>query len=125
MSVCELIHDETARFDPRRLERLCVEIGEDRAEHQAAEALDRINRALKGIERLGETQHRARLMARLAELIEASDKIGMSTLGRVARDVRYCARKADPNALAATLCRLERVGDRSIHAIFDLEGQHV
>ncbi|MEM9939847.1 MAG: hypothetical protein AAF768_13455, partial [Pseudomonadota bacterium] len=110
MSVSLLKHEERARFDPDRLEQLCRDVGEVQAEHEAADALDRINRALKGIEHLGEPEQKRRLLTRLNALIAASDKIGMSTLGRVARDVRHCARIDNRNALAATLSRLGRVG---------------
>ena len=49
----------------------------------------------------------------------------MATLAHVARDVRICLRRGDPVALSATLARLDRVGDRSIHAVFDLDDQMV
>ena len=123
MSVSLLKYQERARFDPDRLEQLCRAVGEIQAEHEAANALEKINAALKGIDFLGSPEDKRRLTIRLNALIEASDKIGMSTLGRVARDVRNCSRSGNQNALAATLSRLVRVGERSIHAIFDLDDQ--
>ncbi|MBF9032993.1 hypothetical protein HKCCE2091_01985 [Rhodobacterales bacterium HKCCE2091] len=122
--VSDLEHDETARFDPARLEQLCRDKGEARAETEAAEALDRIARLLGEISD-GDGLPQVRFAARVESLIAAADKIGMATLARVARDVRICLDRGDPVALAATRSRLGRVGERSIHAIFDLDDRIV
>jgi hypothetical protein len=50
-----------------------------------------------------------------------ADKIGMVTLARVAQDVGLCAGRSDAAALAATLARLTRIGDRSLSAVWDLQ----
>ncbi len=116
---------EVARFDPTRLEQLCREKGEAQAETEAAEALSVIGRLLRNMgpetERLGDQE----LGTYLDTLRSSADRIGMSTLARVAGDVRHCLDKGDHAALGATLARLYRVGDRSIHAIFDLDDQIV
>ncbi|MBF9029431.1 hypothetical protein HKCCE3408_03380 [Rhodobacterales bacterium HKCCE3408] len=116
---------EAARFDPTRLESLCITKGELQAETEAAEALDCINRLLEEVSPAAAPLGRMRLIARIDALIASADKIGMCTLTRVARDVRACLATNDPVALAATLARLSRVGERSMYAIFDLEDQSV
>lgn len=120
-SVARLRVDETARFDPEKLEDLCRVFGEQDAEDKVARALERIAALLGAIApgkpRLAPDGMRDPLEA----LIDASDLIGMATLARVARDVAACLRSGDAVALAATLARLQRVGDRSIHAVWDLE----
>ena len=120
-SVTELHPEEPARFNPDRLERLCAEIGEVRAEDEVARALEVINAQLQEIEAISPLTGAEALSIRLQALISASDHIGMATLARVGRNVQACLARGDTVALAATHSRLVRVGDRSIHAIWDLE----
>ncbi|TBX20512.1 hypothetical protein [Nioella sediminis] len=117
--VSRLRPEEPARFNPERLELLCDEIGEIRAEHEVASALQAINLHLQNIRCLHPVG--ADLLRPVRNLAAASDRIGMATLARVARDVLACIGSGDPVALAATHARLLRVGERSIHAIWDLE----
>ena len=112
---------ESARFDPERLEDLCRRIGEIRAEREVARALDRIATTLDALPRLVSEGDSAVLRAALATLGRDADRIGMATLARVAGDVLRCLETGDTVALAATSARLSRVGDRSIHAIWELE----
>ena len=113
--------EEPARFNPDRLERLCDEVGEIRAEHEVACALKAISAQLQDIRHLCPIRTGSDLMTPVRALAAASDRIGMATLARVARDVLACASSGDLVALAATYARLLRVGERSIHAIWDLE----
>ena len=71
--------------------------------------------------RLRATDRRDDLAAALAAVIRDAQLIGMATLARVGRHVLDCLDSGDPTALAATLARLDRIGDRSIHAVWDLE----
>lgn len=116
---------EVARFDPGRLEQLCEEKGEAQAETEAAEALSTIGQLLRRIDPDASAMTDAEFFGKIEELHIAADRIGMSTLARVARDVQHCLAHGDPVAFSATLARLYRVGDRSIHAIFDLEDQTI
>ncbi|PIV76821.1 MAG: hypothetical protein COW55_00090 [Rhodobacteraceae bacterium CG17_big_fil_post_rev_8_21_14_2_50_65_11] len=113
--------EEPARFNPDRLELLCKEVGEVRAEHEVASALEVISRRLRDIRDIDPWCDAPSLAGLVRALIAASDRIGMATLSRVARDVQRCAARRDAVALAATYMRLLRVGDRSIKAIWDLE----
>ncbi|MEM9320556.1 MAG: hypothetical protein AAGA70_16350 [Pseudomonadota bacterium] len=116
---------EVARFDPGRLEELCREKGEVQAESEAAMALGEIGEILRDLTPADHGLHDAVVARRIDRLADAADRIGMSTLARVAADVRSCIDCGDVVAYAATLARLYRVGDRSIHAIFDLDDQIV
>ena len=116
---------EVARFDPARLEQLCREKGEAQAEAEAAEALSVIGRLLRNMNKDSLNLGHRELGEYIDTLRHSADRIGMSTLARVAGDVRHCLDAGDHAALYATLARLHRVGDRSIHAIFDLDDQIV
>ena len=50
-----------------------------------------------------------------------ADQIGMNDLSRVAGDVTRCIDARDAVALAATLSRLQRIGERSLTAIWDMQ----
>ena len=66
-------------------------------------------------------QGRAALIRRGRALARAATGLGMGRLAQVAQDVVAAALAGDAAARAATLARLERVGDRSLHAIWDLQ----
>jgi hypothetical protein len=120
--VTELPLGEPARFNPGQLEKLCETLGEARAESELAKALDRLARLLAEIDRLSAaTLDPAHLEPILAALVHDAHLIGMATLARVGRHVLDCLDSGDAIALKATLARLIRVGDRSIHAVWDLE----
>lgn len=112
---------EPVRLDAEVLEALCGELGPVSAEAIISGALEELAVRLSDLaplyraDRLGE-------LARIAQsLTGIASQIGLHTLARVARDVCHCAIVGDRTALAATLCRLERIGDRSLVAIWDHE----
>lgn len=119
--VTELPLGEPARFNPGQLEKLCDRLGELRAEAEVACALDRLSTLMDEVTRIGRHGDHDELEEVLAALVRDAGLIGMATLSRVGRNVLDCLDTGDPTALAATLARLERVGDRSIHAVWDLE----
>lgn len=119
--ITELRVEEPARFNPEKLEDLCKRIGDTQAEAEVALALERIAAFLDTLPEVTARCTVAELASALDAVIADADLIGMATLGRVTRDVRACLDSGDTVALAATLSRLDRVGDRSIHAVWDLE----
>jgi hypothetical protein len=119
--VTELPLGEPAGFNPSQLELLCDRLGEQRAEAEVAHALDRLAKLLGEIEPLKRRGEHGALEKVLAALVRDARLIGMATLAQAGRHVLDCLESGDPIALAATLARLERVGDRSIHAIWELE----
>lgn len=113
--------EEAAHFDPAMLESLCLRIGETRAEAEVARALERISTTLSALETLAEHAAAPLLAAALRSMIRDAELIGMTSLARVAGQVLACQRSGDPVSRAATLARLVRVGDRSMHAVWELE----
>lgn len=120
-AVIRLLPEEPARFNPDMLEALCRRIGETRAEAEVARALERISTTVAALDTLATDADAALLAAALRSLIRDADIIGMVTLARVSRSVLCCLGSGDRLAYCATLARLERVGRRSIHAVWDLE----
>ncbi|WP_439136527.1 hypothetical protein [Roseicyclus sp.] len=119
--VTDLPLGEPARFNPSQLELLCDHLGEHRAEAEVAYALERIAKSLTEIGCVKLRADREALEKVLASLVGDARLIGMATLAQAGRHVLDCLDHGDPIALAATLARLERVGNRSIDAIWDLE----
>ncbi|MEM7722984.1 MAG: hypothetical protein AAF376_11470 [Pseudomonadota bacterium] len=119
--VSELPLGEPARFNPAQLEALCARVGEVRAETEVAFALDRISTQLMALTPTANGGDGKELQVLLRKLVDDANLIGMATLARVAQDVLNCLATGDATAFAATFARLDRVGDRSIHAVWDLE----
>jgi hypothetical protein len=119
--VTELRPEEPARFNPEKLEDLCRQIGEARAEAEVARALERISMTLAALPSLRDGSERPLLRAAVTSLVRDADLIGMATLARVARHVLDALEGGDGVALSSTVARLSRVGDRSIHAVWELE----
>lgn len=119
--ITQLPLGEPARFNPGQLENLCDRLGDLRAEAEVAQALDRLAALLEEVARMGRNGDATALEQVLAALVHDAHLIGMATLAGVGRDVLECLASGDPTALAATTARLARVGDRSMHAIWDLD----
>lgn len=119
-TITELSPEEPARFNPECLEELCLKIGEVRAEAEVALALHRISELLPKLDAMLRIDEPG-FAGAVAQVGRDAELIGMATLGRVARSVLDSHASANHVALAATLARLGRVGERSIHAVWDLE----
>jgi hypothetical protein len=119
--VTELPLGEPAGFNPGQLEILCEKLGEQRAEAELALALSRLANLLVQIGSLERGGDYLVLERSLAALVNDARLIGMATLAQAGRNVLDCLDSGDPIALAATMARLGRVGDRSLHAVWDLE----
>lgn len=119
--VTELPLGEPAGFNPGQLELLCEKLGEQHAEAELALALNRLANLLGQIGSLQRGGDYVVLETSLAALVTDARLIGMATLAQAGRNVLDCLDSGDPIALAATLARLDRVGDRSLHAVWDLE----
>jgi hypothetical protein len=118
--ITKIAPNEPTRFNPECLEDLCHEMGEVRAEAEVAMALHRISETLPNLDALLQSDAQ-RFLARTDQVAIDAERIGMATLARVARNVVDAYASDNPTALAATLARLNRVGERSIHAVWDLE----
>lgn len=117
-----LAQTENVRLDPDRLEALYDELGEAGAEDVVCRAMEELAVRLSMIERLYRTEQVQDMRRATRALIGIADQIGMPTVRRVARDVTTCIDSNDQVALAATLTRLMRIGERSLTEIWDMQG---
>ncbi|MDV7144056.1 hypothetical protein R3X27_15310 [Tropicimonas sp. TH_r6] len=116
-----LNHEEQVRLDPDSLESLYAELGPAGAENVVCRAMEELALRLADLAALHRTGQLDELTRVARSLIAISSQVGLASFARVARDVADCAEGDDPIALGATLCRLERIGDRSLTAVWDLQ----
>jgi predicted pyridoxine 5'-phosphate oxidase superfamily flavin-nucleotide-binding protein len=72
-------------------------------------------------DRLYRTSDWQELRKNSRSLIAIADQVGLQKMAAVANDVMSAVDQADPVAIAATLTRLIRVGERSLTAIWDVQ----
>lgn len=120
-----LIHEEPIRLDPDSLESLYAQLGPAGAENVVCRAMEELALRLADLA----TLHRAGRLPELSRvarsLIAIAEQVGLEGFARVAGDVAQCANAADTVALGATICRLERIGDRSLTAVWDMQDPQV
>lgn len=117
----KLTYDEPVRLDAESLESLYSELGPAGAENVVCRAMEELALRLNettALHRNGDWEELARLARSMGAI---SRQVGLSSFARVANDVAKCASAGDPIALGATICRLERIGDRSLTAVWDIQ----
>ncbi|NNE53451.1 MAG: hypothetical protein HKN30_13750 [Sulfitobacter sp.] len=120
MGVLQLKPTEQVTVDPDRLGALYHQLGEAGAEDVVCRALEELAQRLGQCDRLYRDRDWTKLRKNSRSLIAIAEQIGMGGLARVAKDVTQCLDRGDGIAVAATLSRLIRVGERSLTAVWDL-----
>lgn len=104
---------------------LYQELGETGAGDIVCRAMEELTHRLTEADR----QYRAALFVDLRKtvrsLVGIADQVGMRGLAHGAVHVVDCIDQGDPVALAATLARLMRLGERSLTAVWDLQDMSI
>lgn len=122
--MCEIFEirlSETVQLDQARLDMLFTQLGDAGAETVMCRAMEELAVRLSQCDTLWRAQNKMQLRKHSRSLIAIADQIGMETLARVAGDVTDCVDVKDDVALAATLSRMLRIGERSLAAIWSME----
>ena len=119
--VTRLTPHEDVYVDHDRLGALYVQLGEHSAEDVVCRAMEELALRLAHCDRLYRADEMQELRKSVRSLVAIAEQIGMQAMGRVADDVMTCIDRGDNIALAATLGRLMRTGERSLTAIWDLQ----
>ncbi|MCX8507494.1 MAG: hypothetical protein ORN49_01215 [Rhodobacteraceae bacterium] len=115
-----LRHEEGVRLEADPLVALVSELGAGAAEQRICRAMTDLEARLTLVQRRGD-EGRTDLMAAEARQVAAQAwNMGLASLARVAHDVANTAEAGDHPALAATVARLVRVGERSLAAVWEL-----
>lgn len=118
-NILTVVHTETVRLDPDKLSDLYQELGERGAEDVVCRAIEELAVRLTHCERLWRHNDMPNLRKSARSLIAISDQIGMTAMSLIAKDVTTAIDAEDQPAVASTLFRLIRVGERSLTAIWD------
>ncbi|WP_172977991.1 MULTISPECIES: hypothetical protein [unclassified Roseovarius] len=116
---------EVAQLDQGRLEQLYLQLGEAGAEDVVCRALEELAVRLSHTERCYRSDRVQDMRKSARSLIAIAEQVGMSKLARVARDVTQSIDLHDRVAIAATLSRLLRIGETSLHEIWDVQDYSV
>ncbi|MCA0941521.1 hypothetical protein LCM08_16025 [Salipiger pacificus] len=116
---------EKAGLDPQPLEEIFARLGPSDAENALCRAMEELAYRLGELDRVhaqGRWQEASRHARELGGIAKC---LGMCSVARISEDVLTCLDDGDLVALAATVARLGRVGERSLYAIWDMEDQGV
>jgi hypothetical protein len=117
--ITKLTLEEPVRLDPDRLGALYSQLGEVGAEDVICRAMEELAVRMAHCERLHRQSNWLELRKSARSLVAIADQIGMHMLSRVATDVTMAIDVNNTVAIASTLARLLRIGERSLTAIWD------
>ncbi|WP_432689856.1 hypothetical protein [Pseudooceanicola sp. C21-150M6] len=113
--------DEPVRVDQQCLTALVDELGADEAGDVLFRAMEELAVRLSVADSLYTEGQADGLKRAVGSLCRIAGQIGLHEVCRVGADVTGCLDAGDPVAVAATFARLQRVCDRSLTAIWDMQ----
>jgi len=119
-AVLRMEHKEQIRLDREQLEALYASLGPTGADMVLGNALEDLALTLARLARHDREGRTDALRTDLRQLIALARQVGMTLLARVARDVLDLSESNDTAAFAATMARLERIGEDSLFAVWDI-----
>lgn len=120
-AVFDLKHEENVRLDRSQLEVLYHSLGPIGADKVVNHALEEIAVALSRATKEYREGRLDDLRVSVRGLIAVAQQVGMTTLARVGRDVQELSASYDAAAFGAAMARLERIGETSLVAVWDLQ----
>ncbi|SMX30650.1 hypothetical protein [Actibacterium lipolyticum] len=119
--ITKLWQDEALRMDPERLAAIYVDMGEARAQVAVSRAMEDLAITLERIKGLARVGRLADLAEKALRVRDIAEPLGLSSLSKAAANLAEVGGTKNPVALAATLARLERVANRSLKMVWDLQ----
>lgn len=116
---------EQVSVDQERLGTLYAQLGEAGAEDVVCRAMEELALRMSHCDRLFRESNWDELRKNSRSLIAIADQVGLQKLAVVARDVMCAIDQHDEVAVAATLTRLIRIGERSLTAIWDTQDMSI
>lgn len=120
-AIAMLWRDEPLLMDPERLAGIYVEMGEARAQAAVSCAMEELAVTMERLRGLLRTGRRRALSDAALRIRDIAEPLGLSSLAQVAGDVAAVADRGDAAALGAVTARLERVSNRSLKMVWDLQ----
>lgn len=112
---------EPIQLDQVRLNALYAQLGSEGAQSVVCRAMEELAARLAECDTLWRAKNYEHLRKQARSLTAIADQIGMDRLAQVAGHVTTSIDAEDEIALAATLSRLLRIGERSLTAIWTME----
>lgn len=125
MQVLQMRPTERVCVDQERLGSLYQQLGESDAEDVVCRAMEELALRISHCDRLYRTSDWLELRKNSRSLIAIAEQVGLQKLAAVATDVMQSVDQNDEVAIAATLTRLVRVGERSLTAIWDTQDMSI
>lgn len=125
MQVLQMRPTEQVCVDQERLGTLYKQLGETDAEDVVCRAMEELALRISHCDRLYRTSDWLELRKNSRSLIAIAEQVGLQKLAAVANDVMQSVDQNDEVAIAATLTRLVRVGERSLTAIWDTQDMSI
>ena len=119
MQIKELIPFEPIWVNTDLLNGLGQRLGFEDAELLVNAAMEELAELLYLTDALWSDGDFDRLKKNVKRISTLSESVGMHVLAQIARDVDGLCGTGDKHALAATMARMRRVGERSLMAIWD------
>lgn len=119
--VLRLQHSEPVQLDRSQLQVLYEQLGPAGADGVVSDAMEEISGGLAHAASDYRAGDVAALRISVRALVAAAQQVGMTLLARVGRDVVGLSHTYDAAAFGATVARLERVGEASLVAVWDLQ----
>jgi len=120
-AITTLRQAERVVIDRARLVDLVHDLGEAGAERVLDRAVEEISCRLLTVETGWAEGDCARVARTARSLMAIADQVGMHLLAHVACDISLLARSGDAPGLAATVARLQRVGEGSMLAMWGVK----
>jgi len=121
MQVLQMRPTEQVCVDQERLSSLYAQLGETVAEDVVCRAMEELALRMSHCDRLYRSSCWQELRKNSKSLIAISEQVGLHKLAIVAGDVMSAIDQENEVAVAATLTRLIRIGERSLTAIWDTQ----
>ena len=112
---------EQIQLDQSRLGILYAQLGTASADSVISRAMEELAVRMSQCDTLWRARNLGQLRKHARSLIAISDQIGMGLLAQVAGDVTSCIDREDEMAIAATLSRMLRIGERSLSAVWAMD----
>ncbi|WP_339761556.1 hypothetical protein [uncultured Sulfitobacter sp.] len=125
MQVLQMRPTEQVCVDQKRLGTLYKQLGATDAEDVVCRAMEELALRISHCDRLYRTSDWLELRKNSRSLIAIAEQVGLQKLAAVAHDVMQSVDQNDEVAIAATLTRLVRVGERSLTAIWDTQDMSI
>jgi hypothetical protein len=123
MQVLQMRPTEQVCVDQERLGTLYKQLGA--TEDVVCRAMEELALRISHCDRLYRTSDWLELRKNSRSLIAIAEQVGLQKLAAVAHDVMQSVDQNDEVAIAATLTRLVRVGERSLTAIWDTQDMSI